>query len=93
VATFAGAVATFSISAGTSHAGLDNELSAVDGKGRTLDIQQWDTFLNGVSALDRNRRTPEWFNSGRAVYHGTGRAPATSEAPWSSDIRSAFPGR
>ncbi|HZQ32293.1 MAG TPA: porin, partial [Mycobacterium sp.] len=36
------------VSTGTSHAGLDNELSVVDGKGRTLNIQQWDTFLNGV---------------------------------------------
>ncbi|MBV8927772.1 MAG: porin, partial [Mycobacteriaceae bacterium] len=27
------------VGAGTSHAGLDNELSLVDGKGRTLTIQ------------------------------------------------------
>ena len=27
----------------------DNELSLVDGQGRTLTIQQWDTFLNGCS--------------------------------------------
>ena len=51
---------------------LDNELSVVDGKGRTLDIQQWDTFLNGVFPLDRNRLTREWFHSGRAIYHVTG---------------------
>jgi hypothetical protein len=56
------------VSAGTSHAGLDNELSVVDGKDRTLTIQQWDTFLNGVFALDRNRLTREWFHSGRAKY-------------------------
>ena len=52
----------------TSHAGLDNELSLVDGQDRTLTIQQWDTFLNGVFPLDRNRLTREWFHSGRAKY-------------------------
>ena len=60
------------VSTGTSHAGLDNELSVVDGGGRTLAIQQWDTFLNGVFPLDRNRLTREWFHSGRALYHVTG---------------------
>ncbi|TDH18954.1 porin [Mycobacteroides franklinii] len=51
----------------TAHAGLDDELTLVDGKGRLLRIQQWDTFLNGVFPLDRNRLTREWFHSGRAV--------------------------
>src|SRR6202022_2941681 len=60
------------VSTGTSHAGLDNELSVVAGGGRTLVIQQWDTFLNGVFPLDRNRLTREWFHSGRAIYHVTG---------------------
>ena len=60
------------VSTGTSHAGLDNELSVVDGGGDTLVIQQWDTFLNGVFPLDRNRLTREWFHSGRAIYHVTG---------------------
>src|ERR1700738_711182 len=60
------------VSTGTSHAGLDNELSVVDGGGDTLDVQQWDTFLNGVFPLDRNRLTREWFHSGRAIYHVTG---------------------
>ncbi len=41
------AVAALFVSTGTSHAGLDNELSLVDGQGRTLTIQQLDTFLNG----------------------------------------------
>src|ERR1700709_2873213 len=49
-------------------AGLDNELSVVDGKGRTLNVQQWETFLNGVFPLDRNRLAREWFHSGRAKY-------------------------
>jgi hypothetical protein len=68
-------IATFAalfIGIGNAHAGLDNELSLVDGQGRTLDIQQWDTFLNGVYPLDRNRLTREWFHSGRAIYHVTG---------------------
>ena len=61
-------IAALFVSTGTSHAGLDNELSLVDGQGRTLTIQQWDTFLNGVFPLDRNRLTREWFHSGRAAY-------------------------
>ncbi|MDT5094113.1 MAG: hypothetical protein QOH60_3476, partial [Mycobacterium sp.] len=60
------------VSTGTAQAGLDNELNVVDGKGRTLNIQQWDTFLNGVFPLDRNRLTREWFHSGRAKYQVTG---------------------
>ncbi|KUH70031.1 porin [Mycolicibacterium novocastrense] len=68
VLAIAGACASLFVSAGTSHAGLDNELSLVDGKDRTLTIQQWDTFLNGVFPLDRNRLTREWFHSGRAKY-------------------------
>ena len=42
------AIAALFVSTGTSHAGLDNELSLVDGQDRTLTVQQWDTFLNGV---------------------------------------------
>jgi MspA len=71
VAVIAALSALF-VSAGASHAGLDNELSVVDGKGRTLNIQQWDTFLNGVYPLDRNRLTREWFHSGRAKYQVSG---------------------
>jgi hypothetical protein len=70
--TLVAAFAALFVGTGTSHAGLDNELSLVDGQGRTLDIQQWDTFLNGVYPLDRNRLTREWFHSGRAIYHVTG---------------------
>ena len=66
------ALSALFVSTGTSHAGLDNELSLVDGQDRTLTIQQWDTFLNGVFPLDRNRLTREWFHSGKAVYHVTG---------------------
>ena len=62
------AIASLFVSTGTSHAGLDNELSLVDGQDRTLTIQQWDTFLNGVFPLDRNRLTREWFHIGQAKY-------------------------
>jgi len=61
-------IAVLFVGTGTSHAGLDNELSLVDGQGRTLTIQQWDTYLNGVFPLDRNRLTREWFHSGKATY-------------------------
>ena len=53
---------------GTARAGLDDEVSLVDGQDRTLTVQQYDTFLNGVFPLDRNRLTREWFHSGRAKY-------------------------
>ena len=66
------AVAMSLVGSGAAQAGLDNELSLVDGQGRTLTIQQWDTFLNGVFPLDRNRLTREWFHSGRAIYEVTG---------------------
>jgi hypothetical protein len=66
------AIAALFVSTGTSHAGLDNELSLVDGQDRTLTIQQWDTFLNGVFPLDRNRLTREWFHSGSSVYNVAG---------------------
>ena len=68
VLAISGAIASLFVSTGTSHAGLDNELSLVDGQDRTLTVQQWDTFLNGVFPLDRNRLTREWFHSGRAKY-------------------------
>ncbi|TPG35729.1 MspA family porin [Mycolicibacterium hodleri] len=66
------AFAALLTSTGTSHAGLDNELSLVDGQDRTLTVQQWDTFLNGVFPLDRNRLTREWFHSGRAKFQVAG---------------------
>jgi len=62
------AVTAFLTVAAPAHAGLDNELSLVDGQDRTLTVAQWDTFLNGVFPLDRNRLTREWFHSGKAKY-------------------------
>ncbi|MFV1356160.1 porin, partial [Mycolicibacterium fortuitum] len=55
VTAMAGVFASLFVGTGVSHAGLDNELSLVDGQDRTLTVQQWDTFLNGVFPLDRNR--------------------------------------
>src|SRR5258707_11658150 len=66
------AIAALFVSTGTSHAGLDNEMSLVDGQDRTMTIQQWDTFLSGVFPLDRNRLTSEWVHSGSAVYNVDG---------------------
>ncbi|TFV61089.1 porin [Mycobacterium sp. PS03-16] len=85
------AVAAVFTSAGTSHAGLDNELSLVDGQGRTLTIQQWDTFLNGVFPLDRNRLTREWFHSGRAKYIVAGEAADDFEGSLELGYQIGFP--
>ena len=60
------------VGAGTAQAEMDDQMSLVDGKGRTMTIQQWDTVLNGVFPLDRNRLTREWFQSGRVTYNVTG---------------------
>ncbi len=68
------ALAALLMNPAMSHAVLDNELSVVAGKGRTLVGPQWDMFLDGVYPLDRNRLTREWFHSGRAKYHVTGPA-------------------
>lgn len=57
---------------GTAQAQMDNQMSLVDGGGRTMTIQQWDTFLDGVYPLDRNRLTREWFHSGKAMYQVVG---------------------
>lgn len=58
--------------AGSAQAALDNQMTLVDGGGRTMTIQQWDTFLDGVFPLDRNRLTREWFHSGKAMYSVVG---------------------
>ncbi|OBF25483.1 MspA family porin [Mycobacterium sp. ACS4331] len=85
------AFATLFVGTGTSHAGLDNELSLVDGQGRTLTIQQWDTFLNGVFPLDRNRLTREWFHSGKAVYAVTGEGADDFEGVLELGYQVGFP--
>jgi hypothetical protein len=85
------AVAALFVSTGTSHAGLDNELSLVDGQDRTLTIQQWDTFLNGVFPLDRNRLTREWFHSGSAVYNVAGPGADSFEGTLELGYQIGFP--
>jgi len=85
------AVAALFVSTATSHAGLDNEMNVVDGKGRTLVIQQWDTFLNGVFPLDRNRLTREWFHTGRAIYHVTGPGADAFEGTLELGYQIGFP--
>jgi hypothetical protein len=75
----------------TAHAGLDNELSLVDGQDRTLTIQQWDTFLNGVFPLDRNRLTREWFHSGNAVYNVAGPGADAFEGTLELGYQIGFP--
>ncbi|KAB7759251.1 porin [Mycolicibacterium phlei DSM 43239 = CCUG 21000] len=91
VLSIAGAAASLFVSSGTSHAGLDNELSLVDGQGRTLTIQQWDTFLNGVFPLDRNRLTREWFHSGRAKYIVAGEGAEDFEGTLELGYQIGFP--
>jgi hypothetical protein len=85
------AVASLFVSTGTSHAGLDNELSLVAGDGKTLTIQQWDTFLNGVFPLDRNRLTREWFHSGRAAYIVAGEGADEFEGTLELGYQIGFP--
>jgi hypothetical protein len=79
------------LSTGTSNAGLDNELSVVDGQGRTLTVQQWDTFLNGVFPLDRNRLTREWFHSGKATYIVAGEGADDFEGTLELGYQVGFP--
>jgi MspA len=85
------AIAALFVSTGTSHAGLDNELSLVDGQDRTLTVQQWDTFLDGVFPLDRNRLTREWFHSGRAKYTVTGPGASDFEGTLELGYQIGFP--
>ncbi len=90
VATVAAVAALFAGS-GISHAGLDNETVLLDEQGRTLTIQQSDTFLNGVFPLDRNRLTREWFHSGRANYTVAGPAADEFEGTLELGYQIGFP--
>ena len=72
LAALGAAVVLLFAGSGVSQAAMDNQMSLVDGGGRTMTIQQWDTFLDGVYPLDRNRLTREWFHSGKAVYEVVG---------------------
>ena len=85
------AVTALTVTTAPAHAGLDNELSLVDEQGRTLTVQQWDTFLNGVFPLDRNRLTREWFHSGRAAYIVTGEKADDFEGSLELGYQIGFP--
>ena len=84
-------IAALFVGTGTSHAGLDDELSLVDGQGNTLTIQQWDTYLNGVFPLDRNRLTREWFHSGKATYIVDGEGAEDFEGTLELGYQVGFP--
>src|SRR6187431_3753967 len=85
------AIAALFVGTGTSHAGLDNEMSLVDGQDRRMTIQQWDTFLNGVFPLDRNRLTREWFHSGSAIYNVAGPGADAFEGTLELGYQVGFP--
>ena len=70
--TLVAVVAGLFAGTGTASAEMDNQMSLVDGGGRTMTVSQWDTYLDGVFPLDRNRLTREWFHSGRAKYSVAG---------------------
>ncbi|BBX53948.1 hypothetical protein GCM10009645_21650 [Mycolicibacterium poriferae] len=89
----AGSVTMLFVGAATSHAGLDDEVSVVDGRGRTLTVQQWDTYLDAVLPLDRNRLTREWFHSARAVYRVVGDGADEFEGTLELAFRSVSRGR
>lgn len=76
---------------GSASAGLDNQMSLVDGSGRTMTVQQWDTYLDGVFPLDRNRLTREWFHSGRARYSVVGPSADTFEGTLELGYQVGFP--
>jgi len=56
-----------------------------------LTIQQWDTFLNGVFPLDRNRLTREWFHSGSAIYNVAGAGSDEFEGTLELGYQIGFP--
>ena len=85
------ALASVVMPVGTASAALDNQQSLVDGKGRTMTIQQWDTFLDGVFPLDRNRLTREWFHSGKATYNVTGPGAGDFEGTLELGYQVGFP--
>lgn len=67
-AIFCGAALLMPAATSPASAALDNQMTQMDNSGNTLKVAQWDTFLDGVAPLDRNRLTREWFHSGRAIY-------------------------
>lgn len=70
--TLLGLLTAAAVSPATARAALDSERSGTDRSGNTMTVQIWDTFLDGVSPMDANRLSREWFHSGRAAYSVTG---------------------
>jgi hypothetical protein len=91
VALVAALMGLFVALPGTAQAGMDNQMSLVDGGGRTMTIQQWDTFLDGVFPLDRNRLTREWFHSGKAKYSVVGPSADKFEGTLELGYQVGFP--
>jgi hypothetical protein len=91
VAMVAALMGLFVALPGTAQAQMDNQMSLVDGGGRTMTIQQWDTFLDGVFPLDRNRLTREWFHSGKAKYNVVGPAADKFEGTLELGYQVGFP--
>jgi len=85
------ALASLLAVASPAQAVLDDQMSLVDGGGRTMTIQQWDTFLDGVFPLDRNRLTREWFHSGKAVYSVAGPGAEEFEGTLELGYQVGFP--
>jgi len=91
VALVAALMGLFVALPGTAQAVMDDQMSLVDGGGRTMTIQQWDTYLDGVFPLDRNRLTREWFHSGRAKYSVAGPAADEFEGTLELGYQVGFP--
>ena len=91
IALLAVAAMSSLLTANSANADMDNELSVTDGLDRTLTVQQWDTFIDGVFPLDRNRLTREWFHSGRARYHVIGAAADDFEGTLELGYQIGFP--
>lgn len=75
----------------TARGELDSQLSVVDEQGRTLTIQQWDTVLQGVQSIDRNRLSREWFFSGHGIYRVSGPDADKFEGQLSLGYQVGFP--
>ncbi|MBU8829760.1 MspA family porin [Mycolicibacterium goodii] len=85
---------------GSADATMNSELSVVDGRGRVLTVQLWDTQLETTAPLDRNRLTREWYQTGRARYVVSGAEVDTFRGllelgyqigfPWSMGVRVTF---
>ena len=91
ITAIAGSVTALFVGPATSHAGLDDEVSLVDGRGRTLTVQQWHTYLDAVPPLDRNRLTREWWHSATAVYRVAGEGADDFEGTLELGFQIGFP--